>query len=173
MAWRWTVYKLLHEPDNIFRWIFTNKKFCTLIKISLIFVSKGPIDNNPALVKIMAWRRIGDKPLSEPMLTWSTDAYMRHYGRWVKEHFVLTMTSQWDSILYCFTHNLQFVGICCLFKKQLHNVAISFSPHQHDTHAHSFNGAQPILLAWPEIGCRLTGPLRRRLPVDLTPFWTK
>ena len=29
----------------------------------------------------MAWHRIGDKPLSEPMLTWYTDAYMRHYER--------------------------------------------------------------------------------------------
>ena len=29
------------------------------------------------------WFRIGDKPLSESMLTWFTDAYMRHYGRWV------------------------------------------------------------------------------------------
>ena len=27
----------------------------------------------------MAWRRIGDKPLSEPMLTQFTDAYMRHF----------------------------------------------------------------------------------------------
>ena len=26
----------------------------------------------------MAWCRIGDKPLSEPMLTWFIDAYMRH-----------------------------------------------------------------------------------------------
>ena len=41
------------------------------------FVPKGPVDNNPALVKIMAWRRIGDKPLSEPMLTRFTDAYIR------------------------------------------------------------------------------------------------
>ena len=29
----------------------------------------------------MAWRRIGDKPLPEPMLTRFTDAYMRHSGR--------------------------------------------------------------------------------------------
>ena len=55
-----------------------NEKFDILIKISLKFVPKGLIDNNPALVEIMAWRQIGDKPLSEPMLTWSTDAYMRH-----------------------------------------------------------------------------------------------
>ena len=42
--------------------------FCIFIKISLKFVPKGPIDNNRALVQILSWRRIGDKPLSEPML---------------------------------------------------------------------------------------------------------
>ena len=36
--------------DDIFRNIFVNEKFCILIKISLKFVPKGPIDNNPALV---------------------------------------------------------------------------------------------------------------------------
>ena len=30
----------------------------------------GPINNIPALVQIMAWRRPGDKPLSEPMITY-------------------------------------------------------------------------------------------------------
>ena len=38
------------------------------IKISLKFVPKGPINNNPALVQIMGWRPPGDKPLSEPMI---------------------------------------------------------------------------------------------------------
>ena len=32
------------------------------------FVHKGPINNIPALVQIMAWRRPGDKPLSESMM---------------------------------------------------------------------------------------------------------
>ena len=45
---------LSHLPlDNmaaIFRCIFVNEKFCILIKISLNFVPKGPIDINPALV---------------------------------------------------------------------------------------------------------------------------
>ena len=36
--------------DNIFRCIFVNEKFCILVKISLQFVPKSPIDNNPALV---------------------------------------------------------------------------------------------------------------------------
>ena len=69
-----------HFSDEIFRCIFVNVKFCILIKISLKFVPNGPIYNNPVLVEIMDWHRIGDKPLSEPMLTWLTDAYMRHYG---------------------------------------------------------------------------------------------
>ena len=55
------------------------ENFVFLIKISPKFVPKGPTDNNPALVHIMAWRRIGDKSLSEPMLTWFTEAYMKHY----------------------------------------------------------------------------------------------
>ena len=36
------------------------------------------IDNSPALVQVMVWRRTGDKPLSGLMLTQFTDAYMRH-----------------------------------------------------------------------------------------------
>ena len=38
------------------------------IKISLKFVPEGSISNIPVLVQIMAWRRPGDKPLSEPMM---------------------------------------------------------------------------------------------------------
>ena len=37
-------------------------------KKSMKFVPKGPINNIPALVQIMAWCRPGDKPLSEPMI---------------------------------------------------------------------------------------------------------
>ena len=39
-----------HFTDYIFRCIFVNEKFCMLIQISLKFVPKGPIDNNPAFV---------------------------------------------------------------------------------------------------------------------------
>ena len=55
-------------PDDIFKWVFLNENVCISIKISLKFVPKGPINNIPALVQIMAWRRPGDKPLSEPMM---------------------------------------------------------------------------------------------------------
>ena len=48
------------------------------MKISLKFVPKDLIDNKSALVQVRAWRQIGDKPLSEPMLTSFTEAYMSH-----------------------------------------------------------------------------------------------
>ena len=37
-------------PDDIFKCIFVNEKLGILIKISLKFLPKGPINNNPALV---------------------------------------------------------------------------------------------------------------------------
>ena len=58
-----------HFTDDIFGRTFMNKKFRILIKISLKVVPEGPIDNKPALVWIMALRRLSDKPLSESMLT--------------------------------------------------------------------------------------------------------
>ena len=63
-----------------FRCIFVNEKYFILIQIPLKCVRSGPLENNPALFSIMAWHRISDKPLSEPMLTRFIDAYMRHLG---------------------------------------------------------------------------------------------
>ena len=63
--------------DVVFKCIFLNENVWIPIKISLKFVPKGPINNILALVQIMAWRRTGDKPLSEPMMTQFNDAYMR------------------------------------------------------------------------------------------------
>ena len=55
-------------PDDIFNCIFLNEKVWILIKISLKFVPKGPINKIPSLVQIMAWCRPGEEPLSEPMM---------------------------------------------------------------------------------------------------------
>ena len=57
-----------HFADAIFKCIFVNEYVWIPIKNSLKFVPKGPINNMAALVQIMAWRRAGDKPLSEPMM---------------------------------------------------------------------------------------------------------
>ena len=64
--------------DDIFECIFFNDNDRIPIQISLKFVPRSPTDNKPALVQVMAWRRTGDKPLPEPMITQLTDAYMRH-----------------------------------------------------------------------------------------------
>ena len=65
--------------EDIFQHIFANENVWISIKISLKFVPKGQINNFSALVQIMAWRRPGDKPLSEPM-TEFTNAYMHHFS---------------------------------------------------------------------------------------------
>ena len=56
-------------PD-IFKCIFLNENIWISLEISLKFAPRGPINNIPALVQIMAWRRPGDKPLSEPMIVY-------------------------------------------------------------------------------------------------------
>ena len=57
-----------YNADDILKCIFLKENDCIPTKISLKFVPKGPINNIPALVQIMAWCRPGDKPLSEPMM---------------------------------------------------------------------------------------------------------
>ena len=57
-----------HFADDLFKCIFLNENVWISNKISLKFVPKGSINNIPALVQFMAWRRPGDKPLSEPMM---------------------------------------------------------------------------------------------------------
>ena len=57
-----------YNPDDIFKRIFLKENVWIPIMISLKFVPKGPINNIPALVQVMAWRRPGDKLLSEPMM---------------------------------------------------------------------------------------------------------
>ena len=63
--------------DNIYKCIFLNEIDRIPIPILLKFVPRNPIDNKPALVQVKVWRRTGDKPLPEPMLTHFTDVYMR------------------------------------------------------------------------------------------------
>ena len=70
--------------DDIFRYIFLNENVWILIKISLQFAPKGPINNIPALVQIMAWRRPGDKPLSEPMMVRSSTHILVTRPQWVE-----------------------------------------------------------------------------------------
>ena len=77
-------------PDDIFKCIILNENVGISINILLHFVNRGPINNIPALVQIMARHWPGDKPLSEPMMvillphicfTWSKWVYSLAPGR--------------------------------------------------------------------------------------------
>ena len=87
--------------NDIFKCIFMNENVRRSIKIPVKFVPKGPINNIPALVQIMAWRRSGHKPLSEPIIVyWRIYAslglnklmvnynYLGHgrWGEWYTKH---------------------------------------------------------------------------------------
>ena len=110
---------LNHLPleDDIFRCIFVNEKFCILIKTSMKFVPTGPIDNNPALVQIMAWHRIGDKLLFEPMLTRFTDAALGGGGwGWVREvecpsRDVYIEVYKWWVCVHAIVINITFISL--------------------------------------------------------------
>ena len=73
--------------DDTFKRIFFNENVRISIKISLKFVPKGPINNIPALVQIMDWRRSGDKPLSEPMMVSLLTHICVTRPQWVKPCF--------------------------------------------------------------------------------------
>ena len=87
-----------HSPDDIFKWIFLNENVWISINISLKFVPRGPINNIPTLVQVMAWRRPGDKPLSEPMTVTLPTHICFTRPQWVKysvPHMSCIITYPW------------------------------------------------------------------------------
>ena len=84
-----------HLADDTFKPIFLNENIRISIKISLKFVPKVPINNIPALVQIMAWRRPGDKPLSELMLVSLLTHICVTRPQWVNTHKVEMLLWFW------------------------------------------------------------------------------
>ena len=79
-----------HFADDIFKCVFLNEYTWIAINISLKFVPKGPINNIPSLVLIMAWRRPGDKPLSEPMMVSLLMHICITQPQWIKSNITTT-----------------------------------------------------------------------------------
>ena len=84
--------------DDTFKRIFLNENIRISTKDSMKFVPKGLINNIPALVLIMAWRRPGDKPLSEPTLVRSLTHICVTRPQWVKWKCI---NFAWDFIEVC------------------------------------------------------------------------
>ena len=91
-----------HFADDTFKCIFLNGNVWIPIKISLKFVPKGRINNISALVQIMAWRRPGDKPLSEPMMVSLTTHICVTRPQWVN----IMMRKGGFINIYCLCHFL-------------------------------------------------------------------
>ena len=66
-----------HFVDDTFKCIFLNKNVRILIKISLKFVPKGPINNIPALVKIMADQVRSRPHISVARPQWAQEFYLK------------------------------------------------------------------------------------------------
>ena len=111
-----------HFADDIFKCIFLNGDIWMSMNISLKFVPKGHISDIPALIQIMAWRRPGDKPLSEPKLFNLTDACI--YASlglnelknlmYVYCSYLITFAT-----IFCFS-----CFICSMFYRNVHDMAI-------------------------------------------------
>ena len=97
--------------NDTFKRIFLNEKVRISIKISLKFVPKGPINNNPALVQIMAWRRPGDKPLSELMMVSLLTHICVTRSQWVNRRRFHTLYMI-DHTKY---HSVSFVSFYLIF----------------------------------------------------------
>ena len=81
------------------------------IKISLKFVPKGMINNIISLVQIMAWRRPGDKPLSEPMIISLPTHICIARPQWVKKEIFLQIATSANRQLTCSNFNVLIWGL--------------------------------------------------------------
>ena len=81
-----------HFPDDILKCIFVNWNVWMSLAISLKYVWKVRINNIPSLVQIMAWRRRGDKPLSEPMMVSLLTPICVTRPQWVKKLLTFIFT---------------------------------------------------------------------------------
>ena len=104
--------------DHLFKYVLLNENVWISNKLSLKFVPKDSIKNIPALDQIigavMAWRRPGDKPLSEPMMVWLPPHICIIRPQWVN---VTTLVDAYISVcdMIMTANRMLFVLILCSF----------------------------------------------------------
>ena len=118
-----------HFADDIIQRIFLNDNIWIPIKISLKFVPKGSINNIPALVQIMGWRRPGDKPLSEPMMVnlpthicvtrpqWVNLMWLRDILQWHKSGMAELMACCRMAPSHYLNQFFSLVGFCNIYMR--------------------------------------------------------
>ena len=115
-----------HFEDDIFKCTFENETYCILIIFSLKFVPDGAVDNKSSFVQLMAWCRIGNKPLSEPMMTQLTNSLCLHFATmsyWNQSMYcmedvgsrvsVVFVSEQHYDVRFLFKQHLLYLGVSC------------------------------------------------------------
>ena len=102
---------------DIFKCIFLNENVWISLKFLLKFVPNVPLNNIPALVQIMAWRRPGTNPLSEPMILLTHVCVIRPQS--VKTY----VCNGFIKILWLFTN--KYVTVAHLSRCPLYGVCFS------------------------------------------------
>ena len=134
-----------HFTDNTFKYIFVNGNVIMSAKISLKFVSKGPINNIPALVQIMAWRRPGDKPLSEPMMVRLLTHICVTRPQWLKHIALWCYVTSWNFNIglvapsHYLNHSWLRWFLDLKFKLQQSLEALRWSEHWNELQIYSYN----------------------------------
>ena len=108
--------------DDIFKCIFLNENARISLKISLKFVPKVWIDNIPALVQMMAWRRPGDEPLSAPRMVSLLMHICVTRPQWVNWHYTACFPHQSWSKFSQEIAQKQFVTRVQTLSYFLHNI---------------------------------------------------
>ena len=112
-----------HFADDIFKCIFWNENVWIPIKNSLKFVPKSPINNISAQIQIMAWRRTGDKPWSEPMMVSLLTHICVTRLQWVKftQNHVITweQSNKMFMIIKVLSHNVDVWFIVLSFANNI------------------------------------------------------
>ena len=134
--------------SNGFSWM----KVCEFrFEISLKSVPKGPINIMPALVQKIAWRRPGDKPLSEPLMvsfgksTNSSEIWIKR--RWCplkKVHFKMSAKCR----QFCFVINVGILRGIDAFNDSVMYLAIVYIPIVCLQSRHFCQLYVPILAGW-------------------------
>ena len=111
-----------HFAYDILKCIFLNENVWFLIKISPKFVPKGLINNDPALVEIVAWRCPGNKPLSKPMMVSLPTHICVFRHQWVKAPKLIGIwltTAVHKNIFLYFSYDDVCQSICLSICRQI------------------------------------------------------
>ena len=161
-------------PDDIFICIFLNENVWISIKISLTYVPWGRMNDIPALVQIMAWRLLGDKPLSEPMLVSLPMHISVTQPQWVKHWF----SSLWlCRVILCLlgSEKKKNRQIICFSWSIIHQCIMSWQHYvasRNWGHISSGNGLSHSTyqaIIWTRTGLLLVGLLE----TNFSPTWMK